>query len=147
MSINDITQAVIEKSMKVHSALGPGLLERAYDVCLFYELSHAGLHFEHQVGPAVKYAGIEIDCAFRVDYRIENCVLLELKAVEKLHPIHAAPLLSSLKLTGVTVGLLINFNVTHLRQGIRRIVSGYQEEDPPRPPRPSRRGSCYPRVH
>ena len=127
--------------MRVHSTVGPGLLEKAYDACLCYEFSTDGLQFEHQIKVPVSYRRIRLDVGFRLDYLVENCVLVEIKAVEKLLPIHTAQLLSYLKLSGRTVGLLINFNVVHLRQGIRRVVNGYDPTeliDPSRPLRPLR---------
>ena len=111
--------------MSVHTAVGAGLLEKAYDSCFYYELANNGLQFEHQVKLPVTYRGIRVEAGFRVDYLVEKCVLVELKAVDKLHPVHSAQLLSYLKLTGLTVGLLINFNVVHLRDGIRRKVNNY----------------------
>ncbi len=125
MHIDDITGDVIQAAMAVHSAVGPDRLERAYEVCVSYELAHRGLRFKHQIPVPVSYASVELDAGFRADYVVENCVLVELKAVEKLHPIHTAQLLSYLRLTGLTVGLLMNFNVVHLRDGIRRVVNGY----------------------
>jgi GxxExxY protein len=84
-----------------------------------------GLHFEHQVRLPVTYGGVRLEAGYRIDYLVENCVIVELKSVEKLLPLHLAQLLSYLKLSGHSVGLLINFNVPHLRQGIRRVVNGY----------------------
>ena len=123
--INDITETIIKCAMSVHSAVGPGLLEKAYDVCFYCELLKTGLQFEHQLKVPMLYQGISLKTGFQVDYFVENRVLLELKAAEKLHPVHSAQIISYLKLTGVTVGLLINFNVVHLRDGIRRLVNGY----------------------
>ena len=139
--INDITERIIRAAMAVHSALGPGLLEKAYDVCLFYELARAGLQFEHQLKLPVMYREVRLEAGFRVDYLVEHCVLVELKAVDKLLPVHSAQVLSYLKLTGRPIGLLINFNVVHLRDGIRRVANGYdpsQPFDPLRPLRPLR---------
>jgi GxxExxY protein len=141
MTIDEVTHRVIKAAMTVHTAIGPGLLERAYDACLYYELGKDGLQFKHQLKVPVSYQGVRIDAGFRVDYLVENCVLVELKAVEKLHPVHSAQILSYLKLTGLTVGLLINFNVVHLRDGIQRKVNNYQPEsglEPLRPLRPRR---------
>jgi GxxExxY protein len=122
LTIDDVTHRVIKAAMAVHTAVGPGLLEKAYDACLYYEFGRNGLQFEHQLKIPVTYQGVRIDAGFRVDYLVENCVLVELKAVEKLHSVHSAQILSYLKLTGLTVGLLINFNVVHLRDGIHRRV-------------------------
>ena len=128
MTIDTITYRTIKAAMVVHSAIGPGSLEKVYDACLYGELERAGLQFEHQVKFSVDYGGTHIAAAFRVDYLVEDCVLVELKAVEKLHPLHTSQLLSYLKISRKTVGLLINFNVVHLRDGIRRVVNGYQPE-------------------
>jgi GxxExxY protein len=129
LTINQITHRIIKAAMVVHSAIGPGSLEKVYDACLYGELGRVGLQFEHQVKFSVAYQGLQIDSAFRVDYVVENRVLVELKAVEKLHPLHRAQLLSYLKTSHKTVGLLINFNVVHLRDGIHRVVNGYQPEE------------------
>ncbi len=121
----DITKRIIEAAMKVHTALGPGLLESTYHTCLHYQFSADGLHFEHQVRLPVVYQGMQLDAGYRIDFLVENCVIAELKAVEILLPLHLAQVLSYLKPSGCPVGLLINFNVPHLRQGIRRVVNGY----------------------
>jgi GxxExxY protein len=131
--INDITETIIKCAMTVHSAVGPGLLEKAYDACFYSELSKTGLQFEHQLKVPLLYRGVRLKTAFQVDYFVENRVLLELKSVEKLHPVHSAQIISYLKLTGVTVGLLVNFNVVHLRDGIRRLVNGYVPDPPASP--------------
>jgi GxxExxY protein len=129
LPINQITYRVIKAAMVVHSAIGPGSLEKVYDACLHGELERAGLQFEHQVKFSVAYQGLQIASAFRVDYLVENRVLVELKAVEKLHPLHRSQLLSYLKISHKTVGLLLNFNVLHLRDGIHRVVNGYEPEE------------------
>ena len=126
MKIDEITYLVIKAGMSVHSAIGPGSLEKVYDACFYGELGRVGLQFEHQVTFPVVYQGIVSDAAFRVDYLVEDRVLVELKAVEKLHPLHRAQLLSYLKISRRTLGLLINFNVVHLRDGIHRVANGYQ---------------------
>jgi GxxExxY protein len=138
LPINDITEAIIKCAITVHTALGPGLLEKAYDACFYCELSKTGLQFEHQLKVPLLYQGVRLKTAFKLDYFVENRVLLELKAVEKLLPVHNAQIISYLKLTGVTVGLLVNFNVVHLRDGIRRLVKGCVAEPPAIPPRPLR---------
>jgi GxxExxY protein len=112
--------------MKVHSALGAGMLESTYQSCLRYQFSVDGLQFEHQVCLPIVYQGIRLDAGYRIDFLVENCIIVELKAVEKLLPLHTAQLLSYLKLSGRNVGLLVNFNVPHLRHGIRRVVNGYE---------------------
>jgi GxxExxY protein len=137
VSIDAITHRVIKAAITVHSALGAGLLEKAYDACLNWELRTLGLQFDHQLKLPVLYKGIRIETGFRVDYVVEKCVLVEIKAVDKLHPVHSAQLLSYLKLTGLSVGLLVNFNVVHLTDGIRRLVNNYHPEtDPPTLRRP-----------
>lgn len=110
--------------MKVHTALGPGLLESAYEACLLHELNKMGLQTLSQLTLPVRYDGIEINTGYRLDLVIEDCVIVELKAVDKVLPIHEAQLLSYLKLSNKKVGLLINFNVMHLKNGIKRIANG-----------------------
>jgi GxxExxY protein len=122
-----ITGRIIDAAMKVHSALGAGLLESTYQICLHYQLTTDCLQFEHQVRLPVVYQGIQLDAGYRIDFLVENCVIVEIKAVEKVLPLHKAQLLSYLKLSGRKVGLLINFNVPHLRHGIHRMVNGYAE--------------------
>jgi GxxExxY protein len=121
-----ITGIIIDAAIKVHSALGPGLLESAYEACLKYELTKRGLSVVCQVSLPVIYDGIRIDAGYRVDMIVENEIILELKAVEKVIPIHEAQLLSYLKLSNKQVGLLLNFNVLHMKEGITRIVNGYR---------------------
>lgn len=117
-----ITGAVIGAAMKVHSALGPGLLESAYEACLVHELRKSGRTVQSQVALPVHYDGVEIEVGYRIDLLIDDTVVVELKAVEKVLPIHQAQLLSYLKLSKKTTGLLINFNVEHLRDGIKRVL-------------------------
>ena len=124
LPINQLTGAIIHSAMKVHTALGPGLLESAYGACLLHELRRQNLYVASQVILPVLYDGVTIDLGYRIDLLVENLVILELKCVERLHPIHQAQLLSYLKLSGKPVGLLINFHVTHLRDGIHRFVNG-----------------------
>jgi GxxExxY protein len=125
-----ITDRILRAAIQVHTALGAGLLESTYHTCLHYQFRADGLHFQHQVSLPIVYQGIHLDAGYRIDFLVENCVIVELKAVEKLLPVHTAQLLSYLKLTGHQVGLLLNFNVPHLRQGVRRIVNGYSSGDP-----------------
>ncbi len=110
--------------MKVHSALGPGLLESAYEACLMHELRKAGLRAESQVALPVVYDGVRIDLGYRLDLLVDDLVIVELKAVDAITDVHKAQLISYLKLSGKNVGLLMNFNVAHLRDGIRRFVNG-----------------------
>ena len=133
MELNDLTQEIIGAAMKVHSKLGPGLLESAYEACLEYELKKRGFKVERQKALPVVYEEVELDCGYRIDLLVNDSVILELKAIEKLQPIHDAQLLSYLKLGDLHVGLLINFHVLHLRDGIKRLVNNYQESSPLRP--------------
>jgi GxxExxY protein len=128
MGPNEASHAVITAAMKVHTALGAGILESAYDACLYYEFAAAGLQVQHQVRLPLVYQGIQLPAAYRVDYIVEDCLVVEIKCVEKLLPVHSAQLLSYLRLGGYTLGLLLNFNVPHLRQGIRRIINGPESE-------------------
>ena len=120
-----VTERVLNAAMKVHSALGAGCLESTYDACLRYQFGKGGVAFEHQVRLPVMYDGIQVDAGYRIDFLVEHCVIVELKAVEKLLPLHLAQVLTYLKLSSHEVGLLINFNVPHLRDGIRRVMNGY----------------------
>jgi len=128
---NDITEAIVDAAMKVHTALGPGLLESVYERCLKHELIKRGLRVESQVWLPVIYDGVEIEGGYKIDLLVEGCIVVELKVVEQLLPIHKAQLLSYLKLSGKQVGLLINFNVVHLRDGIRRVVNHFQASASP----------------
>jgi GxxExxY protein len=116
------TRAIIGAAIDVHRHLGPGLLESAYEQCLCHELHLCGLAFERQVDLPVSYRGLNLDCGYRIDLIVEKEVLLELKAIERILPIHEAQLLTYLKLSRKRVGLLINFNVPVLTQGIRRRI-------------------------
>ncbi|MBU0716990.1 MAG: GxxExxY protein [Planctomycetes bacterium] len=123
--LNEITEEVIGAAIAVHRLLGPGLLESAYEACLAYELADRGLAVEEQKSLPVIYRSVRVDCGYRIDLLVEGLVVVELKAVERLCPIHEAQLLSYLKLSGCRVGLLINFNVKLLKQGIRRMVNDF----------------------
>ena len=120
-----ITERVLGAAMKVHTALGAGCLESTYDACFRYQLTKDGFAFEHQLRLPVLYDGVQVDAGYRIDFLVENCVIVELKAVEKLLPLHLAQVLTYLKLSGHQVGLLINFNVAHLRDGIKRMMNGH----------------------
>jgi GxxExxY protein len=124
LAINRITHAIIAAAMKVHSSLGPGLLESAYQACLVHELRSRGLEVAAQVPLPVIYEGQKLEVGYRIDLLVEGRVVVEVKSVEAVHPIHEAQLLSYMRLGGRNVGLLINFNVLHLRDGIRRMVDG-----------------------
>jgi len=123
MEINQVSGIVVDAAMKVHTALGPGLLESAYELCLIRELRKRGLHVESQVPIAVRYDGETLDVGYRADLLVESVVLVELKSAETVLPIHKAQLLSYLRLSGKEVGLLINFNVEHLKNGIKRVIN------------------------
>ena len=118
----DLTEMIIRAAMRVHTALGPGLLESAYEACLVHELLKAGLSARSQVELPVIYDGLTLDIGYRIDVLVENLVIIELKAVDTVLPIHKAQLISYLKLSGNDVGLLINFNVLQLRDGIERFL-------------------------
>ncbi len=127
MQINDLTNQSIGAAIAVHRELGPGLLESAYEACLAFELAKRGLRVEQQKPLPVHYQGVDLDCGYRIDLLVEKRVIVELKAVERLEPIHNAQLLSYLKLSGLRLGLLINFNVLVLKNGIKRIALGLEE--------------------
>jgi len=121
MELRDpITEQIIGAAIEVHRALGPGLLESAYEECLCHELKLRGLAFRRQVDLPVMYKGVKLDCGYRIDLVVQELVLVELKSVEQIHPIHEAQLLSYLRLSGLTTGLLMNFNVPVLKDGIVR---------------------------
>jgi len=120
MDINHITETIIGCAIKVHKELGPGLLESAYEECLAYELKQAGLNAERQVPIPVVYKDIKLECGYRADVLVENKVIVELKTVDAIAPVHEAQILTYLKFAKKEVGLLINFNVTILKNGIKR---------------------------
>ena len=124
MHEEEIGTLVVDLAMKVHSALGPGLLESAYRACLAHELEMRGLDVSQEKSLPVRYEGIEISVGYRIDLLLNQKVIVELKAVERLLPIHTAQVLSYLKLSGCKLGFLINFNVPHLKDGIKRVVNG-----------------------
>ncbi|HEU5453378.1 MAG TPA: GxxExxY protein [Terriglobales bacterium] len=118
-----ITGEIVDAAMKVHTALGPGLLESVYEACLAFELRQRGLRVQQQVQLPVHYCGLTIEAGYRMDLLVENAVVVELKAIESMLPIHKAQLLSYLRMSGYEVGLLLNFNVVHLRNGIERVIN------------------------
>jgi GxxExxY protein len=122
MTINDITGQIVDAAMKVHTALGPGLLESTYEVCLAFELSKRGMRIQRQAELPVIYEGVRIEAGYRIDLLVEELVIVELKSVAEVVPLHEAQLLTYLKLSDRKVGLLINFNVAHLKDGIKRMV-------------------------
>jgi len=125
---NALTDKIIGAAIEVHRHLGPGLLETAYEECLCYELSQQGVRFQRQVALPVNYKGLKLDCGYKLDLVVEDSVVVELKAIEELLPIHSAQLLTYLKSSGKRVGLLINFNVPILTKGLKRMVNHYVED-------------------
>ncbi len=123
MSENEIGEMLLGCAIRVHSALGPGLLESAYEACLLYELEKAGLKATRQVPVPLMYNEVELDVGYRIDLLVEEIVIVEVKAVEQLLPIHTAQLLSYLRLSGRKLGYLLNFNTVQMRKGIKRVVN------------------------
>jgi GxxExxY protein len=123
MKYPEITEKILVAALKVHSAVGPGVLESVYKTCLAHELRHIGLAVSSEVPLPVVYDGLRLDSGFRLDLLVENLVIVELKCVESLLPIHKAQLLTYLRLSNKPIGLLWNFNVVHLRDGIKRILN------------------------
>ena len=123
MEINDITGQIIDAAIKVHTALGPGLLESAYEACLVYDLRKRGLKIDVQLELPIEYEGVRLDVGYRIDLMVEDLVIVELKAVSEIQPIHEAQLLSYLKLSKKKIGLLINFHVLRLKDGIKRMAN------------------------
>ncbi|MFN8256646.1 MAG: GxxExxY protein [Bacteroidales bacterium] len=122
MNIEEIFKMVLDKSFEVHTVLGPGLLESAYEECLFYELKKGGLYVEKQKSLPLVYKEIKLDAGYRIDLYVENSVIIEIKSVETLADIHLAQILTYMKLSGCKLGLLVNFNVRHLKDGIKRVI-------------------------
>jgi GxxExxY protein len=123
--LNGITEQIIGAAMDVHRALGPGLLESAYEACLMFELVSRGLKVEQQRALPVVYRDVKLDCGYRLDLVVENSIVIELKAIDQLLPVHRAQLLSYLKLSGLKVGLLINFHTKMLKDGVIRLVNNF----------------------
>src|SRR5271157_6414029 len=122
--LNGITEKIIGSAIQVHRVLGPGLLESAYEACLAFELGRQGLNLEQQKPLPVVYDGVKLECGYRIDLLVERSVVVEIKSVDALAPIHEAQIMTYLKLSGCKLGLLINFNVTVVKDGIRRFVNG-----------------------
>jgi len=122
MQCNEITGGIIGAAIEVHKVLGPGLLESAYEECLAYELIEKGLKFERQKAIPVVYKNIKLDCGYRIDLLVENLIVVELKAQDVILPVHEAQILTYLKFAEKKIGLLINFNVTVLKAGIKRYI-------------------------
>jgi len=125
METNELTGKIIQCAIEVHKALGPGLLESAYKECLYHELQEAGLKVEKEKALPLVYKDVRLDCGYRIDLLVENQIIMELKSVDALNDIHMAQILTYLKLQNLRYGLLINFNVAKLKDGIKRIVQGY----------------------
>lgn len=123
--LNEISGKVIEFAIKVHTALGPGMLEGAYEICLMHELVSNGFKVKSQVTLPIIYYGIRLDAGYRIDLLVEDSVIIELKAIDRLIPVHEAQLLSYLRMSDLRLGLLINFNVRLLRDGVRRVVNNF----------------------
>jgi GxxExxY protein len=124
MSENEISKIVIGNALEVHKQLGPGLLESAYKECLFYKLQQEGLFVEKEKPMPLVFEDIKLECGYRIDLLVENKVVIELKSVESLTDVHLAQTLTYMKLGGYKLGLLINFNVALLKQGIKRVING-----------------------
>ena len=120
--IERVGKIVLDAAYKVHTALGPGLLESVYDACLAYEIRQSGLLAETQLAIPVIYADVRVDAGLRLDILVEKCVVVEIKAIEKTTPLHEAQLLTYLKISGLRLGFLINLNVLHLKDGIKRMI-------------------------
>jgi GxxExxY protein len=127
-SPNEITSAIIGAAIKVHRTLGPGLLESVYRICLAYELKKLGFQVKQEDPVPIVYEDVTFECGFRVDLLVEESVVVECKAKDKLHPIDTAQLISHLRLLKLRVGLLINFHEIVLKNGIKRIVNGYRKD-------------------
>ena len=121
--INKLSSKIIGAAIEVHKALGPGLLESAYEECICHEMSYGGLSLERQKPLPIRYKGIKLDCGYRLDVVVVNAIILELKSCDKIEPIHKAQLLTYLKLSGLNLGLILNFNVSVMKDGIVRIVN------------------------
>ena len=127
MNMNQLSSKIIGAAIEVHKTLGPGLLESAYEECLCHELSIHGLLFEKQKSLSINYKGKKLDCGYRLDIVVEKAVIIELKSCEKIEPIHKAQLLTYLKLSALNLGLILNFNVPLMRDGIIRVVNDFRE--------------------
>jgi GxxExxY protein len=120
--VENVAKCVVDAAFQVHSELGPGLLESVYEICLVHALSTRGISLERQVPVPVVFDGVRLESGLRLDLLVEGCLIVEIKAVEQLHPVHRAQLLTYLKLTGHRLGLLINFNVPLIKDGIKRVI-------------------------
>ena len=123
MEINQLTEKILHSAYTVHTALGPGLLESAYEECLYYELKQAGLKVEKQKALPLVYKEVKLDAGYRIDLLVESSVVIEIKSIEAFTDVHIAQVLTYLKLSGCKIGLLLNFNVTSLKNGIKRLAN------------------------
>ena len=123
MTVNEISKEVLDAAFKVHTKLGPGLLESAYQECLFYEIKKKGLSIEKEYPLPLEYEDVKLDVGYRIDLLIENKFVVEIKSVEKINDVHLAQILTYLKLSDINLGLLLNFNVTRLKHGIKRVIN------------------------
>ena len=130
MNIEQLTKEVIDAMFEVHKELGPGLLESSYEVCLCHELSLRGIKFERQVGQPITDKGLKLETGYRIDILVDDTLVLELKAVDELQGIHKAQLITYLKLSGRTLGLLANFNTQLLKDGLKRVVYNHPNSPP-----------------
>lgn len=135
-ALNDLSFQVLSGAVTVHRAVGPGLFENAYLACLAYELTSIGLHVERQTAIPLIYRGVTMDCAYRADLVVQHALLVEVKAVDLITPLHAQQLYTYLRLGNYRLGLLLNFGAATMKEGIKRVVNGF----PDRPDRPDRRG-------
>ena len=125
--LNGLSEAILGAAIAVHRELGPGLLESVYETCLAYELTQRHLAFHRQISMPVRYGGMRIEVGYRLDFLVAECVVIEVKAVQTVLPIHRAQLLTYLRLSGSPLGLLLNFNVPVLKEGITRLVNGFPD--------------------
>lgn len=125
MKLDDLSGEILKCAFTVHTELGPGLLESAYQACLFYELTQAGFGVEKEKPLPLHYKGVTVNCGYRIDLLVEQKIVLELKAVDAIAPIHMAQMITYLKLTNLKLGLILNFNVLSLKDGIKRVVYNY----------------------
>jgi GxxExxY protein len=133
INAQEVSHAIITSAMRVHSELGPGLLESAYLACLQHELQQAGFRSANQVGLPVVYRGVKLELGYRMDLLVEDLVIVEIKSVDAISPVHQAQVISYLKLSGKSIALLINFNVVHPKEGIKRFVNGTGWKENPDP--------------
>ena len=125
-NVEEVAKEIVDAALKIHRKLGPGLLESAYEACLEYELIKRGLIVSRQLVQPIQYEETTIDAGYRIDLLVDNSVIIELKSVDQLAPIHTAQIITYLKLSGKSLGFLINFNVPILKQGLKRVVHNHQ---------------------